>query len=47
MTWPEPAMRMRPSVSALWDLSGPSRPVRLAALKGYTREIASVALGAD
>ncbi|MFD0884633.1 WD40 repeat domain-containing protein [Streptosporangium algeriense] len=31
----------------LWDLSTPSRPVRSAALNGHTREIGSVALGAE
>lgn len=32
---------------ALWDLSTPSRPARLAALNGHMREVESVALRAD
>ncbi|MEV4096827.1 WD40 repeat domain-containing protein [Streptosporangium saharense] len=32
---------------ALWDLSTPSRPTRLAALNGHMREVESVALRAD
>ncbi|MER7128068.1 WD40 repeat domain-containing protein [Streptosporangium saharense] len=32
---------------ALWDLSTPSRPARLATLNGHMREIESVALGTD